>query len=155
MLTTNSPIWKTALTQRNTYEKTLKFMQNILPQRSRVIESFATTLMITDVGPVLWMWQDMGSQGAGVIECLVTVLTLIRLLTCNKYMHKSIIILSLMSPKSVLLNELCRCNVFLCFCSQVMFKIRGQQGAPPATSYTAEAIAGTWQASGPSCSNAG
>ena len=61
-----------------------KFMQNILPEWSRVIEGFATTLMITDVRPVLWMWQNMGSQGAGVIECLVTVLTLIRLLTCNK-----------------------------------------------------------------------
>lgn len=59
-------------------------MRSILPEWSRVIESFATTLMITDVGPVLWMWQNMGSQGAGVIECLVTVLTLIRLLTCNK-----------------------------------------------------------------------
>ena len=29
-----------------------------------------------------------------------------------------------------------------------MFKISGQQGATPATSYTAKAIAGTWQASG-------
>ena len=28
-----------------------------------------------------------------------------------------------------------------------MFKIGGQQGATPATSYTAKAIAGTWQAS--------
>lgn len=39
--------------------------------------------MITNVRSVLWMWQNMGSQRAGVVKCFVTVLTLIWLLTCT------------------------------------------------------------------------
>lgn len=54
-----------------------------LPQWSGVVKCLATSFMITNVRSVLWMWQNMGSQRAGVVKCFVTVLTLIWLLTCT------------------------------------------------------------------------